>query len=295
MTKRNLVSRNKNLKVSQLVLGPSLISCSSLASAQHLWWKTPDPKANYTCVYGQIKVLVTHATIYYCGCNWWPGAPAGGYTGIQDKGGGVHNTIFSIWDTSPTLHPRTIATYPGVHHNRFGGEGTGAHTDFVYDWKVGQTYQFYATKVQDKSGKNTLATVYFYNRDVHHWIKEATISCPNGTFRSVKTFGGSLAGFLENWSGQDKAAPKLAVYRLWLGNSPKSLVPVTRAGGDGHWGVLGDWFFLAEGDHDQLQPKIDQNRKPGAPYIEGGNQVLTIRPPHLSQRVIRALQRLPKP
>lgn len=286
--------KNLRPKFTNLVLSSALITVSALTSAQHLWWKAPNPKAQYTCVYGQIKVLVTHPTIYYCGGNWWPGAPAGGYTGIQDKGDNLHNNIFSIWDTSPTLHPHTIAAFPGVNHERFGGEGTGAHTDFVYHWKVGETYQFYATKVQDKSAKNTLVTMYFYDSNAQKWIAEATIKCPNGTYKNVQTFGGSLAAFLENWSGQDKSAPKLALYRLWLGTSPRNLTPVVRAGGDGHWGVLNDWFFLAEGDKSRLQPDIERAHHLGQPYDEGGTAPLTITKPTISKKTLHQLMHLPK-
>ncbi len=114
--------------------------------AQHLWWKMPAGVKYATCVYGQIKVLATHSNIYYCGCNWNPGEPAGGYTGIQDKGNGIHNMIFSIWDTSPTLHPSVSYAGNGVNAGRFGGEGTGAHTDAVIGWKTGKFYEFLPKK-----------------------------------------------------------------------------------------------------------------------------------------------------
>jgi len=54
---------------------------------------------------GGEKWMATHTTIYYCGANWHPGEAAGGYCGIQHNSQTERRTIFSIWDTSPTLHP----------------------------------------------------------------------------------------------------------------------------------------------------------------------------------------------
>ena len=56
------------------------LTCIS-AQAQHLWWNLEDQK-EATCLYGEITVLATHHGIYYCGANWHPGEPAGGYCGI---------------------------------------------------------------------------------------------------------------------------------------------------------------------------------------------------------------------
>ena len=136
---------------------------AAAALAQHLIWH-PKPSAKpFTAIYGEIEVIATNKTIYYCGCNWWPGNPAGGYTGIQDPGGGRHNMIFSIWDTSPALHPSVVQADPRTVYNRFGGEGTGAHTHLDYAWPLGQTYRYYATKTQDATGDYTFTRLYFYD------------------------------------------------------------------------------------------------------------------------------------
>ncbi len=132
------------------------VGSAAAAQAQHLIWHPAKDHKPFTCIYGEIEVLATNKTIYYCGCNWWPGSPAGGYTGIQDPGGGRHNMIFSIWDTSPTLHPRVTEADTRTVFSRFGGEGTGAHTHLDYNWRLGGTYRFsYATKTQDPKSENT--------------------------------------------------------------------------------------------------------------------------------------------
>ena len=48
----------------------------AITGAQHLIWKAKPGDKKFTCLYGEIEVLATGPTIYYCGCNWWPGNPA---------------------------------------------------------------------------------------------------------------------------------------------------------------------------------------------------------------------------
>jgi len=279
----------------------SLAILAKPAYPQHLWWKAPDPKGNYTCMYGEIKVIVSHPTIYFCGCNWWPGAPAGGYTGIQDNGplpdgSERHCMIFSIWDTSKDLHPETVLADPKADHNRFGGEGTGAHTHLDYYWKVGEIYQFFAVKKQDSSGQNTLTSVYFMDATTHKWVHEATIDSPDGTYPSVKTFGGGLNAFLENWSGQDKQSPKLALYHLWLGTNVDNLTPVVSGSGDGQWGLINDWFYLAEGTTESVNAVIERLKKPPFSYGYGSpSTTFTLgKAPTISADTVDELKHLPK-
>ncbi|HWD37635.1 MAG TPA: DUF3472 domain-containing protein [Fimbriimonas sp.] len=236
------------------LLPAALWMLSPAAFGQHLIWKPANKNARFQCLYGDIQVVATNKTIYYCGCNWWPGKPAGGYTGIQDAGKGRHLMIFSIWDTSPKLHPKTVQTESRAKANRFGGEGEGAHTHLEYNWKVGERYQFFAIKSPDKTGAYTLTRVFFFDRGLKKWVKEATISSPNNGNVSVPTFGGMLNAFLENWSGEEKNKPKLALYQLWAGKHASDLREINTATGDGKWGVIGDQFFLAEGYDKALEP-----------------------------------------
>ncbi len=224
---------------------PLLLWCGS-AQAQHLWWNT-EGQRNATCLYGQIIVLATHPGIYYCGACWHPGEPAGGYCGIQHNGEQERRTIFSIWDTSASLHPTVTQADPRTLCNRFGGEGEGAHTHMLWPWHVGETFDFFVRK-QPGAGDTTRTRYYLYDRAQWQWLHSATISNPNGGFGSVATIGGGLNSFLENFVGRDQAIPKVALYRLWLGPTPDSMKPLTRAVGDGLWGELGDAYFLAEGD-----------------------------------------------
>lgn len=271
-----------------------LLPCGH-ALAQHLWWDL-EGQTDATCLYGEITVLATHPAIYYCGANWHPGEPAGGYCGIQHNSEKERRTIFSIWDTSAQLHPKVTAADPRTVHNRFGGEGEGVHTHMIWDWKVGDTFQFFVKKVPGK-GDTTDARYYVYDRTKKKWLHSATINSPNGGKKSVATIGGGgLASFLENFAGKDKALPKLALYRLWLGPSVDKMKCLTKAGGDGTWGQMHDAYFLAEGDAAALKGVFAQWKKEyGQPVLEEkGKKLEPISDVPLNKKVLAALKRLPR-
>ncbi|MGO9112264.1 MAG: DUF3472 domain-containing protein [Thermoguttaceae bacterium] len=224
---------------------------ASTAPAQHLWWNL-DGQDEATCLYGEITVLATHTTIYYCGANWHPGEPAGGYCGIQHNGPDERRTIFSIWDTSAELHPKITAAGPKTVFGRFGGEGEGGHTHMLWPWKVGETFQFFVCKQRGLKPDSTACLYYVYDRDAKEWRHSATITNPNGGKKCVATLSGGMNSFLENFSGLDREVPKLALYRLWLGTSVDKMKCLTRAHGDGKWGELHGAYFLAEGDDSKL-------------------------------------------
>jgi len=213
-----------------LGLATVFLLLSASAKAQHLGWNLEGQKDG-TCLYGQITVLATNPSIYDCGANWHPGEPAGGYCGIQHNGEKERRTIFSIWDTSPSLHPNVTEADPKTIFNRSGGGGEGSHTHMLWDWRVGQPFDFLVRKETGK-GDTTDTRYDIYDR-IQRWFHSATITSPNGGKRSVATIGGRLNSFLENFTGQDRAAPKLALYRLWLGKDIDKMTFLTRAGGDG--------------------------------------------------------------
>ncbi len=282
------------IKAAILIATVTTLFLCAQSQAQHLWWNLEGQK-DATCLYGEITVLATHPAIYYCGANWHPGEPAGGYCGIQHNSEKERRTIFSIWDTSPELHPKVTAADPRTLHNRFGGEGEGGHTHMLWDWKVGDTFQFFVQKVPGK-GDTTDARYYVFDRTKKKWLHSATISSPNGGKRSVATIGGGINSFLENFAGRDKAAPKLALYRLWLGPSADKMKCLTRVQGDGKWGQLHDAYFLAEGDADQLKVVFSKlEEKYGKPIMgEKGKRLEPISDISLDKKLIAALKKLPQ-
>lgn len=257
------------LKSFAILLGGLILSGAN-ASAQHLWWNLAGQN-DATCLYGQITVLATHVTTYYCGANWHPGEPAGGYCGIQDNSAHERRTIFSICDTSPALHPKVTEAGPQTIAGRFGGEGEGGHTHMIWNWQTNQTFQFFVRKQPGKVHGTTDTRYYIYDPAGKNWLHVATINSPDGGHHEVATLGGGLNSFLENFSGRDRSAPRLAMYRLWLGSDVEHLKCLTRAVGDGLWGELHDNYFLAAGGSNELQTVFNRYEPEYGKPVFGGN------------------------
>lgn len=281
-----------------IIVGAVCLFIHARADAQHLWWDVKGHE-DATCLYGEITVLATHDGIYYCGANWHPGEPAGGYCGIQHNTPGERRTIFSIWDTSPKLHPLVTEAEPKTIFNRFGGEGEGAHTHAILGWQVGETFRFFVEKRSAREAGTTDAAYYFYDREREIWRHSATITSPNGDKHCAKSVahigGGGLASFLENFTGHDLEQPKLALYRLWLGKDASDLKCLTRARGDGTWGQLHDAYFLAEGDPKQRQAVFDRlEKRYGKPVLgEAGKKLEPVSDKPLPAGMVAALRNLP--
>jgi hypothetical protein len=282
-----------------IVVGAALALSAGRVEAQHLWWPESPTRKDATCVYGEITVLLTHPGIYYCGANWHPGAPAGGYCGIQHNGPAERRAIFSIWDTSAKLHPTVTRADPKTIFNRFGGEGEGAHTHMLWDWKEGDTFQFLVRKQPGGAPGTTEARYYVYDRGSDKWRHSATITSPNGDKKSegsVATIGGGgLGSFLENFAGKDKEVPKVALYRLWLGTDTDKMKCLTRASGDGTWGQLHGAYFLAEGEPKRLEAAFGQLKdKYGDPVFgRAGTNLTPIPDTPLSDELKKQLKDLP--
>ena len=218
------------------------------AEAQHLWWDVKG-QDDATCLYGEITVLATHDGIYYCGANWHPGEPAGGYCGIQHNSPRERRTIFSIWDTSAELRPKVTEAEAKTIFNRFGGEGEGAHTHMPWNWRVGEPFWFFLRKQPASEPGATEARYYIYDRDQKAWRHSATIWSPNGDPRGTKSVanigGGGLASFLENFAGKDRATPKLALYRrAGVPEYATALIEEERI----------EWRVLVEGSYCLMEP-----------------------------------------
>ena len=283
-----------NARCCSLVLASALLPGAS-ALAQHLWWDLAG-QGDGTCLYGEITVLATHVTTYYCGANWHPGEPAGGYCGIQHNGPQERRTIFSIWDTSTALHPAVSEAGPQTVFGRFGGEGEGGHTHMLWDWKTNETFQFFVRKQPGTQSDTTDARYYIHDPAGKKWLHLATIASPNGGQHSVATLGGGVNSFLENFSGQDPSAPRLALYRLWLGPNVENLKCLTQAVGDGSWGELHDAYFLASGATNALGAVFARlEPQYGKPvFAEKGTRLNPIMDRALPAGLIEELKHLPR-
>jgi len=282
-----------------LLLHLSLLLASTQAGAQHLWWNTRKLD-RATCLYGEITVLATGEGIYFCGANWHPGEPAGGYCGIQHNSPTERRTIFSIWDTAPKLNPHVTHADAATLFNRFGGEFEGGHTHMLWNWKLGDTFRFFLRKQPGSTPDTTDALYYVFDRSTKKWRHSATIASPNGDAKSAPSVmyvgGGGLASFLENFLGKDRAAPKLALYRLWLGSDAGHLQCLTHADGDGTWGQLDKAYFLAEGARKQLDALfVSLENQHGKPVLgPKGKQLEPIPNQPVPAVVVNELNSLPQ-
>jgi hypothetical protein len=265
-------------------------------AAQHLWWDK-DGQEDATCLYGETIVLATMPGFYYSSAGWWPGEAAGGYCGIQHNRPTERRTIFSIWDTSPTLHPAVTEADRRTFFGRFGGEGEGGHTHMRWDWREREVFRFFLRKQPGQAPDTTDARYYIYDSRRKTWIHSGTITSPNDNKpKIVGTIGGGLNSFLENFAGADKAVPKLALYSLWLGPQPDQLRCLTKCGGDGIWGQLDGRYFLAEGDMGRLRAVFTRLEKDyGRPVFGAeGKELPRVPDRPLPASLIAELKALPR-
>ena len=265
-------------------------------NGEHLWWDLTG-KDSVTIVCGEITVLETTPGTYYCGANRHPEEPAGGYCAIQDNTPTERRTIFSIWNTTDNLQSKVTEAGPNTVFNRFSNEGTGAHTHMALNWKLGETFYFIMKKSPSNASDTTDARYYIFHSALKAWEHLATIQSPNGGYNCVQTIGGGgLASFLENFIGENRAAPRLALYRLWVGTDASTMNPLRKAEGDGAWGVMHDAYFLVQGSRANVEPLFKTlEGQYGQPVFAGGGQAL----PNLSLRPLptsirAALNNLPR-
>jgi len=265
----------------------------ALAKTEVLIWNTAgqnDP----VCLYGQITVVATIQGIYYCGAQF-----NHGYCGIQHLRHDLHTALFSIWDTSPTLLARIIESDPGARPGRFGGEGTGSHVNFDNSWSVGKTYQFFLEKQPGQQPDTTDTKFFVVDPASGDWRHIATINAADGTKRAGTSFRGVMS-WIENIGGRaDPAAPKIAVYDLWLGSDVHEMKRLTRCSGrsgSGGWGQLRGEYFLAEGSRENLDAQFAKLEPAYGKAVFGtdGKELPPLPDKPLGDRLVEELAHLPE-
>ena len=250
------------------------------ARSVHLSYVLPDAaKSGVVAFYNEVTVEKTVLGSYFQSCGF-----NGGYFGIQERGDKKVG-IFSVWDTGKTGNDpkavdqgnrvQTLFTGDGVRAGRFGGEGTGGHSDFDCDWVVGQTYKFYLTATVD--GKATDYDAWFLDPAVGHWTRVATFSAPDGGKRMK-----GLYSFIEDFRRDTESATQVrraAFGNAWVKDAAGTWLPLTKArftASGATWeakdtidaGVAGDHFYLQTGgdtkSHNPLQSVIERPEPAGA-------------------------------
>ncbi|MGX5818190.1 DUF3472 domain-containing protein [Chitinophaga lutea] len=169
------------------------------SASVHLGY-TPPEGAQVEWFYGEIRVPEGQDKIgtYFMSCGWHRG-----YFGMQVNGPAERRIIFSVWDAGKEPDDRKLVRYEdqvtmlakgdSVVAHGFGGEGTGGHSHWVYDWKAGETYRFLMHAVP--KGTTTQYTAYFFVPEHNEWKLIASFRAPKDG-----KYMGRLYSFLENFS-----------------------------------------------------------------------------------------------
>jgi hypothetical protein len=153
------------------------IACRSV----HLGYPAPEGVAFYM----EMNVEKSADGTYFMAAGW-----SKGYFGIQELANGKKLVLFSVWDPTAGNDPKNVDETKrvkmlhkdnAVRVQRFGGEGTGGQSFFDYEWKIGETYQFFVTAKPD--GENRTAySGYFLVPEKKEWKHLVTFSTiTNGT------------------------------------------------------------------------------------------------------------------
>ncbi len=169
------------------------------SASVHLNYTPPEGK-NVEYFYGEIKVPAGDDKIgtYFMSCGFHRG-----YFGMQVNSETERRIIFSVWDSGKEPDDRKNVKWEdrvtlqakgdSVVASGFGGEGTGGHSHWVYNWKAGETYRFLMHSVPD--GSTTLYTAYFFVPEHNEWKLIASFRAPKDG-----KYMGHLYSFLENFS-----------------------------------------------------------------------------------------------
>ena len=225
------------------------------ARSVHLRWDGE----NATGIYNEVNVKQSQLNSYFCVIGFDQG-----YFGIQDIADS-RQVIFSIWDadksSDPNAKERDIKPEDRVqllYHaddvkvERFGGEGTGGHGVFKYDWKENTNYRFY---VSAKAGGGfTTYTSFFFLNETRNWKKILSFR----VFTGGRLMGGFYS-FIEDFRRDYKSAKELrrAFFKngaarnasgTWTAFNQAYFTADNSASMNINAGFAGREFFLQNGD-----------------------------------------------
>lgn len=199
------------------------------SASVHLNYSPPEGK-EVEWFYGEIKVPEGQDKLgtYFMSCGWHRG-----YFGMQVNGPAERRIIFSVWDSGKEPDDRAKVRYEdqvtllakgdSVVAHGFGGEGTGGHSHWVYNWKAGETYRFLMHAVP--SGTNTQYTAYFYVPEHKEWKLIASFRAPKDG-----KYMGRLYSFLENFSFENGYLYRKGYFgNHWIKTSTGEWIELTKA------------------------------------------------------------------
>lgn len=199
------------------------------SASVHLNYPVPEGK-NAEWFYGEIKVPAGEDKIgtYFMSCGFHRG-----YFGMQVNSPTERRIIFSVWDAGGEPDKRDKVRYEdqvvllakgdSVYASGFGGEGTGGHSHWIYNWKPGETYRFLMHSVP--VGTTTTYTAYFYVPEHQEWKLIASFRAPKDG-----KYMGHLYSFLENFSFENGHLGRKGYYgNHWIKTDTGEWIELTKA------------------------------------------------------------------
>ncbi|WP_161964135.1 DUF3472 domain-containing protein [Chitinophaga flava] len=199
------------------------------SASVHLNYPVPEGK-NVEWFYGEIKVPEGEDKLgtYFMSCGFHRG-----YFGMQVNGPAERRIIFSVWDAGTEPDKRSNVKYEdqvvllakgdSVYASGFGGEGTGGHSHWLYNWKAGETYRFLMHAVP--VGSTTTYTAYFFVPEHHEWKLIASFRAPKDG-----KYMGHLYSFLENFSFENGHLGRKGYYgNHWIKTNTGEWIELTKA------------------------------------------------------------------
>ncbi len=199
------------------------------SASVHLNYPVAEEK-NVEWFYGEIRVPEGQDKLgtYFMSCGFHRG-----YFGMQVNGPQERRIIFSVWDSGKEPDDRSKVRYEdqvtllakgdSVVASGFGGEGTGGHSHWVYNWKAGETYRFLMHAVP--VGTTTQYTAYFYVPEHKEWKLIASFRAPkDGKYMS------HLYSFLENFSFENGYLARKGFFgNHWVKTDTGEWIELTKA------------------------------------------------------------------
>ncbi|HEY3857088.1 MAG TPA: DUF3472 domain-containing protein [Verrucomicrobiae bacterium] len=166
---------------------------------------------NVDAFYCEVTSVEAPIWTYFEACGWHRG-----YFGMQVNSPTERRIIFSVWDSGKEHANRNkvakadrvtlIAKGDGVFMGDFGNEGTGGHSHFVYDWKMGEKQRFLVT-AKPSDATHTIYSGYWFRPDQQKWMLISSWKAPQE--------GGFMHGFYsfsENFGGDNGELRRKALY-----------------------------------------------------------------------------------
>ena len=167
---------------------------------------------------------------YYMACGF-----SRGYFGIQVNSPTERRVIFSVWDAGNEAVDRNkvddenkvklVAKGENVFADGFGNEGTGGHSHWVYDWKVGETYKFLVSATTDSASNSTSYAGYIFIPETQKWKFIACFKAPKDGKPLRK-----LYSFVENFDGSNGQLYRKAYFgNQWIKRESGEWKELTRS------------------------------------------------------------------